>query len=189
MAPGIRSLAAAASLTGALLLTPLPYALAAATPSPGLPPTATPSGTAQASPPGEPSRASPRTTASQAVSEDQHLAGSRAGEGRIRPGRVDPAYHFLPYAPDTADPDEVAPAQVGAAPQPPKQVPPSEPAAPPSLTPTSTRGAVLPPARHHQAPQAVSTDGDLRVHVLSLGAGLALTGLGLGFLALRLRRP
>ncbi|MFI6049684.1 hypothetical protein ACIBCO_06245 [Streptomyces violascens] len=181
MAPGIRSLTTAASLTGALLLTPLPYALAAATPSPGLPPTATPSGTAQTS------RASPRTTVSAAASEDQHLAGSRAGEGRMRPGRVDPAHPFLPYAPDTADPDEVTPAQVGAAPQPPEQVPLREPPAPP--TPTPTTDGVLPPARHHQAPQAVSTDDGLRVHVLSLGAGLALTGLGLGFLALRLRRP
>ncbi|WP_438292845.1 hypothetical protein [Streptomyces sp. HUAS TT7] len=185
MAPGIRSLTAAASLTGALLLTPLPYALAAATPSPGLLPTSPPSGTAQASPHSEPSRASPRTTASRAVSEDQHLAGSRAGEGRIRPGRVDPAYHFLPYAPDTADSDEMAPAQVGAAPQTPEQVLPPA----PTLTPTPTTGGILPPARHHQAPQAVSADDDLRVHVLSLGAGLALTGLGLGFLALRLRRP
>lgn len=38
-------------------------------------------------------------------------------------------------------------------------------------------------------PSRLSTTSDLRVHVLSMGAGLTLTGLGLGFLALRLRRP
>ncbi|WP_053729210.1 hypothetical protein [Streptomyces sp. WM6378] len=187
MAPGIRSFAAAASLTGALLLTPLPDTLAA-TPSPGLPPTTVASGTTRASPRTEPSPASPRATPSPTLSEERRLAGSRAGEGRIRPGRVEPPHDLLPDTLDAADPDEVAPAQVGAAPQTPPQVPPPEsPQATPR--PTLTVGGVLPPARRHQAPQAVSTGSDLRVHVLSLGAGLALTGLGIGFLALRLRRP
>lgn len=186
MAPGIRSLAAAASLSGALLLTPLSYAVAAGTPSPGPSPSAVPSGRAQASPRTEPSRS---------ASEDQRLAGSRAGEGRTRPGRVEPQHNLLPDAPEAVDPDEVAPAQDEADPQPPAQVPPPElpkpakPPQPPPPVPTPTTEGVLPASRHHQGPQAVSTGSDLRVHVLSLGAGLTLTGLGLGFLALRLRRP
>ncbi|MFE9120519.1 hypothetical protein [Streptomyces sp. NPDC007172] len=220
MAPGIRSLSAAVSLTGALLLTPLPNAVAVGTPSPGPPSNAAPSGLAHAHPssradlslPTEPSlrtgpslRTDPsrrtddpsaaRADASpQAVSEDQHLAGSRAGEGRRRPGRVEPQQNLDPYAFETVAPDEVAPAQdAGNLPpspqvQPPEPADPSLPQPPPTPAPTPD-GALPPPRHHHRQPQALPSSSDLRAHVLSLGAGLTLTGLGLGFLALRLRRP
>ncbi|MEU3500395.1 hypothetical protein ABZ726_06370 [Streptomyces hundungensis] len=182
MTPGIRSLTAAVSLTGALLLTPLPYAAAVGTPSPGPPTSASPSGTARPSPRTEPS---PRTDPSpQAVSQDQHLAGSRAGEGRTRPGRT--AQDFLPDATDAMASDEAVPGREPAEPPPAADVPPPE---PPPPTPARTPGGTLPPGRHHRSPQALSGNSDLRVHVLSMGAGLTLTGLGLGFLALRLRRP
>ncbi|MFE9404589.1 hypothetical protein ACFYNY_22935 [Streptomyces sp. NPDC006530] len=178
MAPGIRSLSAAVSLTGALLLTPLPYAAAVGTPSPGPPTSASPSGTA--SPRTEPS---PRSDPSpQAVSQDQHLAGSRAGEGRTRPGRT--AQNLLPDATDAVTPEEAGHEVV--APPSPAEVPPPEPSPP---APAHTPGGTRPPGRHHRSPQALSNGSDLRVHVLSMGAGLTLTGLGLGFLALRLRRP
>ncbi|MFF2327504.1 MULTISPECIES: hypothetical protein [unclassified Streptomyces] len=39
------------------------------------------------------------------------------------------------------------------------------------------------------APQALDGPTRERVQRVSLGAGIALIGLGLGFLALRLRRP
>ncbi|GAA0618367.1 hypothetical protein [Streptomyces crystallinus] len=95
---------------------------------------------------------------------DQHFAGSRAGEGRARPGRPPGS---LPYVPDeSARP--IADAF-------------ESPDAPP---PPSAR----PAAAHRSEPSRMVSTSELRVHVLSMGAGLTLTGLGLGFLALRLRR-
>lgn len=182
MAPGIRSLTATVSLTGALLLAPLPYAVAVGTPSPGPPSSAAPSGMAHAHP------------SSQAVSEEQHLAGSRAGEGRRRPGRVEPQQNLDPYAFEAVAPDEVTQAQVtGNLPLSPQVQPPEPPAPsppqPPSTAAATPDGTLPPPRHHHRQPQALPRSSDLRAHVLSLGAGLTLTGLGLGFLALRLRRP
>ncbi|MFC0847353.1 hypothetical protein ACFH04_27150 [Streptomyces noboritoensis] len=95
---------------------------------------------------------------------DQRFAGNRAGEGRARPGRPPGT---LPYVPD-ASAQPIADAFRSPAPPPP-----------------SAQPAV---ARKVQ-PSRLSTTSDLRVHVLSMGAGLTLTGLGLAFLALRLRRP
>ncbi|WP_353943512.1 hypothetical protein ABII15_18895 [Streptomyces sp. HUAS MG91] len=87
------------------------------------------------------------------------LAGSRAGVGRTPPGRELPA------------PRESEP------------VPPptSEPAATPAPRDTER------PAAARQTLVRRELGGPL-VDVLPLGAGLLLTGLGLGFLALRLRR-
>ncbi|MFG3282852.1 hypothetical protein [Streptomyces sp. NPDC048111] len=175
MAPGIRSLTSAVSLTGALLLMPLPYAVAVGPPSPG------PSTTALLSPSVRPSvQPSP-----QALVDDQRLAGSRAGVGRTRPGRVESTEDLLPDVSDAMAPDEPAPAREAADP-PAAQRPPHEPERPSSAPTPAERP---PSARHRQRSQALSTSDDLRFHVLSLGAGLALTGLGLGFLGLRLRRP
>ncbi|MEU9099105.1 hypothetical protein [Streptomyces sp. NPDC048361] len=179
MAPGVRSLTAAVSLTGVLLLTPLPLAVAVGDPTPSA--SATPSGTTRPSPSPSPSEASPSRTAD----GDQHLAGSRAGVGRIRPGRVDTQY---PAVSDASE--DLAPVLPQTDPQAPAGSPapqPSQPAPPP--TPAATGAPPRTQPRHHQSPQAGATESDLRYHVLSLGAGLALTGLGLGFLALRLRRP
>ncbi|MFI6683050.1 hypothetical protein [Streptomyces sp. NPDC050485] len=188
MAPGLRPLGAAATLTGVLLLTPLPYAAADDTPTPSPPATAVPSRSPNSSPSAQPSPP--------AASGEQRLAGSRAGEGRTRPGRVPPPHDF-PYAPDTELPDAVRPAQQEAVPEMPPQAPvpepPETPETPepsqPPATPAPTSAPVRPPNGHrHQAAPAVTSGSDLRYHVLSLGAGLALTGLGLGFLGLRLRR-
>ncbi|MFJ9176833.1 hypothetical protein [Streptomyces sp. NPDC102360] len=89
------------------------------------------------------------------------LAGSRAGVGRTPPGRELPA-------PDTT----------GVA------VPPPAPTEPPPAVSQEPR-----PERPTPARQAVGGPGARPlVNVLPLGAGLLLTGLGLGFLALRLRR-
>ncbi|MEU1073131.1 MULTISPECIES: hypothetical protein [unclassified Streptomyces] len=97
---------------------------------------------------------------------DQRFAGNRAGEGRARPGRPPGT---LPFVPDeSAQPI----ADAFSSPTPPPPLPSAQP-------------AVAPKGR----PSGLSGTSDLRVHVLSMGAGLTLTGLGLAFLALRLRRP
>ncbi|WP_372347987.1 hypothetical protein [Streptomyces sp. KL116D] len=89
------------------------------------------------------------------------LAGSRAGVGRTPPGRPMPA------------------------PTPPAAVPPPPPpAAVPS--PTMSEPEPEPPSAARQAVVPRGT-GPL-VNVLPLGAGLLLTGCGIAFLALRLRR-
>ncbi|MEU3374342.1 hypothetical protein ACFYM2_02630 [Streptomyces sp. NPDC006711] len=178
MAPGIRSLTAAVSLTAALLLTPPPHAAAVGDPTSS--PSASPS--AGASPSVSPSATSPSPRAS---FDDQHLAGSRAGVGRTRPGRIDAQY---PSVADASDP--LTPALDETPPRPPARIPAPDTARPsPPPAPTPTAAPARPRLPRRQSPQALSTDSDLRFHVLSLGAGLALTGLGLGFLALRLRRP
>ncbi|MGW6686437.1 hypothetical protein [Streptomyces sp. NPDC054961] len=100
----------------------------------------------------------------------EQLAGSAAGAGRERPGR-----------PATEPPN--AEAVVAARPFPVR--PRVEPALPPPATPS-------PPA----PPSPVSALGtepneraaDLAAHILPLGTGFALMGLGLGFMGMRLRR-
>ncbi|MFI5658192.1 hypothetical protein [Streptomyces sp. NPDC051684] len=88
------------------------------------------------------------------------LAGSRAGVGRTPPGRELPT------------PDTTGAVLPPAATEPPPAVP-QEPR----------------PERTAPEPQAVGEPGPgPLVDVLPLGAGLLLTGLGIGFLALRLRR-
>lgn len=115
-------------------------------------------------PPGTPAHAEDPSPSAPAP-PDQRFAGTRAGEGRARPGRPPGT---LPYVPDeSAQP--IADAF----------------RSPPPPPPPSARPAV---ARKVQ-PSRLTTTSDLRIHVLSMGAGLTLTGLGLGFLALRLRRP
>ncbi|MFE5090886.1 hypothetical protein ACFRCI_10895 [Streptomyces sp. NPDC056638] len=52
-----------------------------------------------------------------------------------------------------------------------------------------TPAASTPPETGRLAPQAGDGTSVQRVQRVSLGAGIALIGLGLGFLALRLRRP
>ncbi|WP_420034487.1 hypothetical protein ACN2WE_19920 [Streptomyces sp. cg28] len=92
-------------------------------------------------------------------SPHESLAGSRAGVGRTPPGRELPA----PEKSETEAP------------------PPSEPAATPAPRDTER------PSAARQSLVRRGLGGPL-VNVLPLGAGLLLTGLGLGFLALRLRR-
>ncbi|MFI8101444.1 hypothetical protein [Streptomyces sp. NPDC086023] len=107
--------------------------------------------------------ASPSAVAAPA---DGELAGSAAGAGRARPGRVmeEPLPEVLLPAARPV-PEAEAPK-----PQPPRPEP-------------SEAGMV----------SALGADGndraaDLAEHILPLGAGLTLMGLGLGFMGMRLRR-
>ncbi|MBV7698194.1 hypothetical protein KWI83_21910 [Streptomyces sp. TRM70350] len=119
---------------------------------------------------GEPS-GSPSPSPSSSASVEPSWAGSRAGEGRLRPGR--------PGRPEEPWPGTAArPNGTGAA----DDVPASPPA--------SDAGA----ATHEDEPvdQAV-VDSDASgpvLRILPLGSGLVLIGLGLGlaFVALRVRR-
>ncbi|MEV1019993.1 hypothetical protein [Streptomyces sp. NPDC050264] len=93
------------------------------------------------------------------------LAGSRAGVGRTPPGRPLPAPTFE---------EAVLPP------------PPARPEPPVSATPVPSSPRPERPATARRTEAARGT-GTL-VNVVPLGAGLLLTGLGIGFLALRLRR-
>ncbi|MFF3783091.1 hypothetical protein [Streptomyces sp. NPDC001933] len=96
------------------------------------------------------------------------LAGREAGEGRLRPGRQLSAWEF-------AHPD--GPLQ--------------NPYAPPAATdpgPTPTPGASTSDGADQLSRQALDSPAVRQVKQLSLGAGIALVGLGLGFLAYRMRR-
>ncbi|MEU6123125.1 hypothetical protein [Streptomyces sp. NPDC047123] len=104
----------------------------------------------------EPSRKNPVTTV-----EETSRAGSRAGEGRERPGRTD-----LP----------------GALP-PPSTPPPVRPPPKPKPVPVRHRDTAVEPTGPLPADTSLSN-----LRVLPLGGGLVLIGLGLGFLGLRLRR-
>ncbi|WP_328495313.1 hypothetical protein OHS59_23175 [Streptomyces sp. NBC_00414] len=92
-------------------------------------------------------------------------AGSRAGEGRERPGRE---------TSPTAHPDSAASQEASVAPEAPRDT------APAPARPVDAREAADRPVR---TPEPV-------LKVLPLGSGLVLIGLGLGlaFLALRARR-
>lgn len=99
----------------------------------------------------------------------EELAGSAAGVGRERPGRP---------AGEPANPDLV----VAARPLPVR--PRAEPTPPPPPT-------TDPPPR--EAVSALGTApndraADLAAHILPLGTGFALMGLGLGYMGMRLRR-
>ncbi|MFE2290793.1 hypothetical protein [Streptomyces sp. NPDC059452] len=98
------------------------------------------------------------------------LAGREAGAGKARPGRslspLEPAWAETPVQPEPSDePEEVAVDL-------PVSAPPSEGFSEPG-----------PPAARALDAAAVQ-----RVQQVSLGAGIALVGIGLSFLALRLRR-
>ncbi|WP_149182480.1 hypothetical protein [Streptomyces sp. TRM49041] len=126
------------------------------------------------------------------------LAGRPAGAGRPRPGRT----QLPPPAPSASRPPSASP-------------PPSASAAPSGSARTRTatppdhsdgegtaREAVpeedSPAAvRPHRSPSAAAyepgartaeTGADRRIPVLTLGVGLALVGLGIGFLGVRIRR-
>ncbi|MFD8146947.1 hypothetical protein [Streptomyces sp. NPDC059708] len=118
------------------------------------------------------------TEAEASVPEEayEELAGSAGGVGREHPGRPADA----PADPEVTDVSRplhpVRPA--------PRQEPPDRrrPAAPPS--PSPSRAAPV---------SALGTEpndrvADLAAHLLPLGTGLALMGLGLGYMGVRLRR-
>ncbi|MEW2486041.1 hypothetical protein [Streptomyces sp. NPDC048411] len=59
----------------------------------------------------------------------------------------------------------------------------------PVTAPAATPEVSDSPPEGRLAPQSLSTPAVRRVQRVSLGAGIALIGLGLGFLAFHLRRP
>ncbi|MFF3678321.1 hypothetical protein ACFYYS_30670 [Streptomyces sp. NPDC002120] len=138
--------------------------------------------------PGAPSRTSPAlrtppaSPTSPTPSDEAHreLAGSFAGVGRERPGRPvgEPANPELVVA---ARPLPVRPHVRPTPPAPPPSPPPPPPAVAPS------------PRGPHGDVNALGTEpndraADLAAHILPLGTGFALMGLGLGYLGVRLRR-
>ncbi|MEW2585676.1 hypothetical protein [Streptomyces virginiae] len=126
----------------------------------------------------------PHTTVFERDENDEpreELAGSAAGVGRERPGRPagEPANPELLIA---SRPLPVRPRTEPAPPPPPPPRPPQAQARPSAATPT-VRDTVT----------ALGTEpndraADLAAHILPLGTGFALMGLGLGYLGVRLRR-
>ncbi|MEU9081658.1 hypothetical protein [Streptomyces sp. NPDC048357] len=124
--------------------------------------------------------ASPTSSASPSDEAHRELAGSFAGVGRERPGR--PAGE--PANPELAVAARPLPVRPHARPTPPAPPPPPPPS-PPAVAP-SPRGP-------HGEVTALGTEpndraADLAAHILPLGTGFALMGLGLGYLGVRLRR-
>ncbi|CAM5575653.1 hypothetical protein SALBM135S_05457 [Streptomyces alboniger] len=156
----MRSLKGSCAVTAVLLAVLATAAPGTATPSAATPGAATPRATV----PGAPAHAvGPTPHGPLTVVDETARAGSRPGEGRERPGRVNPR---LPDPPPP--PPEPSPYMH------PREMPPAAAAhrdAVPGGTPRAPAGPVLP-----------------RLRVLPLGGGLLLIGLGLGFLGLRLRR-
>ncbi|MGW4568706.1 hypothetical protein ACWEN3_42285 [Streptomyces sp. NPDC004561] len=118
-------------------------------------------------------------------------AGSRAGEGRRRPGRPDGPMAEVEGGDDSApirDPDGVA-----AQPKEPETA--ETPSGSASVSPPPAEAGLVParpsrqPAGQSAAQQGNDADGPV-LRILPLGSGLVLIGLGLGlaFLGLRLRK-
>ncbi|MFJ6778584.1 hypothetical protein [Streptomyces yangpuensis] len=112
----------------------------------------------------------------------EELAGSAAGVGRERPGRP---------AGEPADPELlIASRPLPVRPRTEPTPPPAPPSAPPP--PTSQPSADTDPTARDTV-SALGTEpndraADLAAHILPLGTGFALMGLGLGYLGVRLRR-
>lgn len=113
------------------------------------------------------------------------LAGRPAGEGRERPGR--------PTGPEVSRPGD-PPSADASAPSGTRSSEPSETRSPSAPATESVAPVVplpdvpLPDAARRPDPQAVGKSSERPVPVLTLGTGITLFGLGLGFLGLRLRR-
>ncbi|MFE7751019.1 hypothetical protein [Streptomyces sp. NPDC057428] len=97
------------------------------------------------------------------------LAGRQAGEGRARPGR-------------SLSPDEIADSEAAADEMPPD----ADPAGVPAFTPPPD--AFPEPGETARQRQALDEPRVRQVRDVSLGSGIALVGMGLGFLAVRMRR-
>lgn len=146
------------------------------------------------------------------------LAGRQAGEGRHRPGRpprtVSPsddesdgaAYDRgdrtrTPSTGESVSPSASVSASRSASAAPPRthpakpDPPPAEDEAPEKeepdgawVAPTPAPTRTAPAAARHQGPQALPEPIAHQISPLSLGIGMALMGLGIGFLGVRLRR-
>ncbi|MFF1922242.1 hypothetical protein ACFVW8_16945 [Streptomyces sp. NPDC058221] len=98
------------------------------------------------------------------------LAGLPAGEGHQRPGRqLTP--QEIAQEDEAADSDEEESAA-------------TDPAVAPAVTPDASAS----PENGRLSPQALDGRTMAQVRQMSLGVGVALVGLGLGFLGLRMRR-
>ncbi|MEU5657594.1 hypothetical protein ABZ802_18495 [Streptomyces sp. NPDC047737] len=100
------------------------------------------------------------------------MAGRPAGEGRARPGR-------------SLSPLELAESEAAADEEPPEADPEADPGAVPPFTPPP--GAFPEPGETRQR-QALDEPAVRQVRDVSLGTGITLVGLGLAFLAFRMRR-
>ncbi|MFE2853799.1 hypothetical protein ACFXJO_22050, partial [Streptomyces lavendulae] len=129
----------------------------------------------------------------------EELAGSAAGVGREHPGRpaAEPPAAEFAAAPHAAHP---------ARPRPQRPEPAASPYLPPGATPDPARNpsrtsprtpprtsSHSPGPGHPSASAAIGTEAngraaDLAAHMLPLGTGLALMGLGLGYMGVRLRQ-
>ncbi|MER5730986.1 hypothetical protein ABT084_22130 [Streptomyces sp. NPDC002138] len=101
---------------------------------------------------------------------DDELAGSAAGAGREHPGRP---------ADEPANPETVlASRPLPMRPRPVEQIAPPRTQPPPSAAPPAQALGTGPNERA----------ADLAAHILPLGTGFALMGVGLGYMGMRLRR-
>ncbi|MFJ4775327.1 hypothetical protein [Streptomyces sp. NPDC088762] len=126
----------------------------------------------RAAAPGTAAAVAPRAVAPRAApvdDPDPELAGSPAGVGRERPGR--------PVG-DPANPEMLVASRPLAARPPHTEPPPPAPRATPSPPEAVTALGTGPNERA----------ADLAAHILPLGTGCALMGIGLGYLGMRLRR-
>ncbi|WP_049719117.1 hypothetical protein [Streptomyces caatingaensis] len=119
------------------------------------------------------------------------LAGTVAGQGRAHPGRAPEPSRAPAERPD----EEAPPEEPGAAPEA-SETPAGAAATPvPDPSPSPTPSSPAPPPGPVRAEGRAAARGDASgappehvMRVLPLGTGLTLTGLGIGFLGLRLRR-
>ncbi|MFJ8391376.1 hypothetical protein [Streptomyces sp. NPDC094144] len=143
-----------------------------AAPAPPAPPPS--SASLPSGPPGAPSDASgspsPGARSPRPDGGQPPLAGLPAGEGRQRPGR-----QLTPQEIARADDAIEAEEDRSSA---------TDPAAVPAVTPDAGES----PGAGRLARQALDGQAVQQVKEMSLGVGICLVGLGLGFLALRMRR-
>ncbi|MBT2490610.1 hypothetical protein J7E96_19245 [Streptomyces sp. ISL-96] len=158
----------------------------------------------------------PERPSASAASPAKSLAGRPAGEGRTRPGR--PSDKSAPPSRSEEEGGKASPSGSGSPSGSPGVAPsrsasgsasasassaatPLKSYAPepwdvheealeePGNDPDGSPSIAAPPgAAHEGSEQVVAQSDPLGIHVLPLGAGLTLVGLGLGFLGLRLRR-
>ncbi|QGV79560.1 hypothetical protein [Streptomyces ficellus] len=161
------------------------------------PPSVSPSASRPGARPGDGSGAGPGAGAGAVLGPTRHavspsLAGRPAGEGRQRPGR--------PVSPSATPSDGTSPGspsgsatasrtKTATAPKPPWHEEQESEAVPESESPAVADPPHSPPAAAYE-PTATTADtlADRQIPVLTLGVGLAMMGLGLGFLGLRIRR-
>ncbi|MFJ3974500.1 hypothetical protein [Streptomyces sp. NPDC090021] len=141
--------------------------------------------------PADPARSVVRTSARTTADGDdegearEELAGSAAGVGRERPGR--PVGE--PADPELLIASRPLPVHPRTEPTPPPVTPSARPPLPPP--PVSRPSAADPTVRDTVSALGTQPNdraADLAAHILPLGTGFALMGLGLGYLGIRLRR-